>query len=304
MRKKYFPETFLRRAKFVALFCSLFVFVIFSISSASAQQRPLLTEDVDVIPTGTIRLQVGADFLQRARFPASGLSGDLTNVGVISVNFGLSPNVEFQIDGIAQRYLSIKSAVPNPAIQLALPSANSTNDVGDFTISTKIKLRNETARTPSIGFRFGAELPNSNQSRGIGLNNTNVFGTILVGKKFGDVENGVPRVNTFGNIGLGILTAPTVLFSQNDVLLYGVAGIVRVSNRFNIAGEINGRASVRKNAPLGTESQGQARLGFQLKAENLRFDFAGIAGLTRVSPRTGVTFGVTYDTPNFFKPVQ
>lgn len=304
MRKKILPDIFLRHTKFIALFCTSFALAVLFVSTARAQQRPLLTEDVDVIPPGTIRLQVGADFLQRAKFPASGLSGDLTNVGVVGINIGLSPNVEFQINGIAQRYLSIKSATPNPAIQLALPGANSTNDVGDFTISTKIKLRGETARYPSLGFRFGAQLPNSNQARGLGLNATNVFGTILVGKKFGDVVDATPRVNAFGNIGLGILTAPTVLFSQNDVLLYGAAGIVRVNSRLNIAGEINGRASIRNNAPLGTESEGQARLGFQLKAENLRFDFAGIAGLTRASPRTGVTFGVTYDTPNFFKPAQ
>jgi hypothetical protein len=297
----------LRRKKAAALaaFHLLLVSIIFG-GAARAQQRPLLTEDVDVIPPGTMRLQAGVDFLQRARFPASGLSGDLTNVGVIGINIGLAPNVEFQIDGIAQRFLSIRSAAPNPPIPLSIPAnANSTNDIGDFSISTKIKIRNETVHTPSIGFRFSAELPNSRQGRGIGLNATNVFGTILVGKKFGDVENGTPRLNTFGNVGLAILTAPTVLFEQNDVLLYGAAAIFRVNERFNLAGEINGRANTRRGkAPVGTESQGQARLGFQLKANNLKFDFAGIAGLTSVSPRTGVTFGVTYDSPSIFTPAK
>jgi len=48
------------------------------------------------------------------------------------------------------------------------------------------------------------------------LNQTNAYGSILVGKKFG--HNG--RFNTFGNLGVAILTAPTALFSQNDVLTY------------------------------------------------------------------------------------
>lgn len=269
--------------------------------SASGQQRPLLTEDVDIIPPGSVRLEAGVDFLQNAKFPVSGLTGDLTRAGVISVNVGLSPNVEFQIDGVLQNFLSINSARNPPPIPLSiLPGANSTNGVGDFTISTKIKLRNETAHGPSLGFRFGAQLPNSDQSRGIGLNSTNVFGRVLVGKKFGEDD----RLNVFGNIGLGILTAPLQTFSQNDVLLYGLAGIFRLNERINIAGEVNGQASTRHFTQVGTESQSQARLGLQIKASGLRFDFAGIAGLTSFTPRSGVTFGVTYDTPSIFAPVK
>ncbi len=270
--------------------------------SVSAQQRPLLTEDVDIIPPGTMRLEAGIDFMQNAKYPLSGLTGDLTRVGVIGINIGLSPNVEFQIDGTVQNFLSINSAsVPSP-IQLGFgPGTNSTNDTGDFTLSTKIKLRNETRHGPSLGFRFGVTLPNSNQGRGIGVNQTNAFGVILAGKKFGHDA----RANFFGNLGIGILTAPTELFTQNDVLLYGIAGIIRLNKQFNVVGEINGRASTRRGrAPLGTESLSEARLGLQIKASGLRFDFAGIAGLTDFSPRSGVTFGVTYDTPAIFTPVK
>ncbi|HYX42756.1 MAG TPA: hypothetical protein VE821_13710, partial [Pyrinomonadaceae bacterium] len=58
------------------------------------------------------------------------------------------------------------------------------------------------------------------------------------------------------------------------------------------------------NAPLGTEAQSQARLGMQIKAAGLKFDFAGAAGLNHFSPRSGVTFGVTYDSPVIFAPVK
>jgi hypothetical protein len=270
--------------------------------STHAQQRPLLTEDVDVIPPGTARIEAGIDFVQRAKFPLSGLTGDLTRVGVIGINIGLSPNVEFQIDGTLQNYLSINSSLQPAPIKLGFaPGANSTNDIGDFTLSTKIKLRNETRRSPSLGFRLGVQLPNSNQSRGIGTNQTNAFGTILFGKKFGREA----RLNTFSNLGIGILSAPLATFTQNDVLLYGFAGVFRLNRQFNLVGEVNGRSSTRKgNAPLGTESQGEARMGLQIKASGLRFDLAGIAGLTGSSPRTGITFGVTYDTPSIFTPVK
>ncbi len=283
----------------LATLLSLFVLIV---SDLRAQQRPLLTEDVDIIPTGTLRVEAGIDFVQDIKFPLSGLRGDLTRVGVVSLNIGLAPNVEVQIDGVAQNFLSINSqTLPSPINLDLAPGALSTNDTGDFTLSTKIKIRNETRRSPSLGFRFGVQLPNSNETRGLGTNSTNAYGTILVGKKFGR-DN---RLNMFGNIGIAILNAPTEQFTQNDVLLYGIAGLYRFNRSINIAGEINGRANTRRGrAPLGTESQSEARLGLQIKTSGLRFDFAGIAGLTEFSPRTGLTFGVTYDTPSVFTPAK
>lgn len=269
--------------------------------AARAQQRPLLTEDVDIIPPGSIRIEAGIDFLQGARYPVSGLTGDLTRIGVIGINIGFAPNIEFQIEGVAQNFLSINSRGPS-VIPLSLaPGVNSANDTGDFTLATKIKLRSETRRGPSLGFRFGVQLPNSNQTRGIGLNQTNAFGSILVGKKFG--RDG--RLNTFGNVGVAILTAPTTLFTQNDVFTYGMAGILRLNKQFSLAGEVNGRVNTRPgDGPLGTESQSEARLGMQIRASGLRFDFAGIKGLTSFSPNSGVTIGVTYDTRSVFAPAR
>jgi len=289
------------RIRSVAVSAAAFLLALSAASVAWGQQRPLLTEDVDIIPPGSLRIEVGVDFVQRAKYPVSGLTGDLTRAGVIGISIGLAPNVEVQIEGVAQNFLSLNSRGPS-AIPLSVPlGANSTNDIGDFTLWTKIKLRNETKLLPSFGFRFGVQLPNSNQSRGIGLNQTNAYGQVLFGKKFGQDA----RVNTFGNLGIGILTAPTGLFSQNDVLTYGFAGIVRLNKQFSLAGEVNGRANTRPGSgPLGTESQGEARLGMQIRASGLRFDFAGIKGLTKLSPRSGLTVGVTYDTPSIFTPAK
>jgi hypothetical protein len=263
-----------RRTQFARAVAAL-AFALTLAAAARAQQRPLLTEDVDVLQPGSLRVQVGIDFVQDAKFPASGLTGDLTRVGVIGVHVGLSPNVEFSIEGVAQNFLSINTRTPGAIPLEVAPGANSTNDTGDFRLSTKIKLRNETRRGPALGFKFGVELPNSNEARGIGVNQTNAFGIILVGKKFG--RDG--RLNT--------------------------GGIFRVNKTVNVAAEVNGRANTRGGtAPLGTESLGEFRLGLQVRAAGLRFDAAGIKGLTEFSPRSGVTFGVTYDTPSVFTPVK
>ncbi|MFN6964337.1 MAG: hypothetical protein ACK4S4_11300 [Pyrinomonadaceae bacterium] len=273
--------------------------------AASAQQRPLITDDIDITPEGAIEVGAGVDFFQNAKFPLSGLKGDLTRVGDIRLRTGIAPNVELQIEGVIQDFLAINSAGPS-AVPLNI-AGNSTNDNGDFIVSTKVRLRSETRNLPAVGIKFGYQMPNTDQARGIGTNQINIFGKIIVQKRFGRPQKPgrLPLANIYGNLGLGIMTAPLERFTQNDVLLYGLAGIFRLTDRVSIASEVNGRLNTRRGpAPLGTESVGQFRLGTQVRASGLRFDTAAVFGLTKYSPRTGVVFGVTYQTPAIFKPAK
>jgi hypothetical protein len=262
-----------------------------------AQQRPLVTEDVEIVKPGSVRFDFGFDFLQDRNFTLSGLNGDLSRLGVVNLTFGLAPNVEIETGGVIHNFLSINSQYRPSAIPIRLSQGtNSTHDTGDFYMAAKIKLRNESRRAPAVGFRFGAELPNSNQERGIGLNQTNFFATVLAGKNFG-------RVRVYGNLGLGILTAPLDRFTQNDVLLYGLAATYQLNPRVTLVGEVNGRYSTRKVAPIGTESDGATRLGARFRAAGLMWDIAGIRGLHANSERSGVTFGVSYEGL-LFQPVK
>ncbi|QQS45054.1 MAG: transporter [Acidobacteriota bacterium] len=265
--------------------------------TASAQQRPLITEDIDIVKPGSVRFELGIDFQTDRNFPLSGLNGDLTRLGVVAVTIGLAPNVEVETGGVLQNYLSINRQYQPSAIPLQLSQAtNSSHDWGDFYVATKIKLRRETKRGPALGYRFGAEMPNSNQARGIGVNQTNFFATVIASKHFG-------RFHVFGNLGLGILTAPVDPFTQNDVLLYGLAATWTVNDRLTMVGEVNGRYSTRNNTPLGTESDGAARIGARIRAAGLMWDIAGIRGLHRDSTRGGITFGVTYEA-KLLEPVK
>lgn len=285
-------------------FLILILIVIFASLAVFAQQRPLLTEDVDTIPPGTVEIGVGVDFLQNVKFPLSGLTGDLTRVGDIRIRQGFASNVEVQVEGTLQNFLAINSQTTPSPIPLRI-NGNSTNDFDDIIVSAKIKLRNETRNLPAIGFKFGYQLPNTDQSKGIGTNQINIFSKVIVQKKFGKMTGKAPRANIFGNLGLGIMSAPLNNFTQNDVLLYGLAGIFRINNQINLVSEINGRANTRSgDTPLGTESIGQFRIGTQIRASGLRFDAAAIFGLTKFSPRSGIVFGVTYQSPVIFKPAQ
>jgi hypothetical protein len=264
---------------------------------ARAQQRPLITEDVEVIKPGAVRFDFGFDFVQERDFTLSGLNGDLTRIGVVNLTFGMAPNVEFEAGGVIQNLLSINRQFQPAPFPLRLSQGtNSTHDTGDFYLATKFKLRKEGKRLPAFGFRFGAELPNSDQARGIGVNQTNFFATVLAGKHFG-------KLYVYGNAGLGILTAPLERFNQNDVLLYGLAATYGLRENLTLVGEVNGRYSTRRTTPRGTESDGAARFGARIRAGGLNWDVAGIRGLHRHSERSGVTFGITYQS-DLFTPIK
>ena len=270
---------------------------------AVGQQRPLITDDVDITPTGAIEVGAGVDFLQNVKFPLSGLKGDLTRVGDLRIRTGFASNVELQIEGSLQNFLAINSAGVS-AIPLNV-NGNSTSDFDDFVVSAKIKLKNETSLLPAVGMKLGFQMPNTDQAKGIGTNQINIFTKFLFQKRFGKKAGKTPLANIYGNLGLEIMTAPIERFTQNDVMLYGLAGIFRVNKNLNIASEINGRMNTRSGtAPLGTESISQFRIGTQIKASGLRFDTAAVLGLTKFSPRTGITFGVTYQSPTIFKPAH
>ncbi|MFN0112957.1 MAG: hypothetical protein ACKVZH_29200 [Blastocatellia bacterium] len=282
---------------FVGKFLTVLAMTLIALP-ALAQQRPLVTEDVEIVKPGSVRFEFGFDFLQDKNFTLSGLNGDMTRFGVVSATFGLAPNVEFESGGTLQNFLSVNRQFRPSAVPLNLSQGtNSTHDAGDFYLATKIKLRPETKRMPGVGFRFGAELPNSNQSRGIGVNQINFFATTLVGKSFGK------RIRVVGNLGLGILTAPIDRFTQNDVLLYGLGMSYLYNDRVTLVGEVNGRYNTRGQAPLGTESDGAARLGARIRAAGLVWDIAGIKGIHKNSAKSGITFGVSYEA-NLFQPVK
>lgn len=268
--------------------------LILAAASARAQDRPLRTTDADVVPPGVLRAEVGFDFLQDADFPLSGLNGDLTSVGVINLRLGVGKIVEVELEGAIQQFLDVKRRGASFVPALQLTGVNSTRDSGDYALSTKIRILPEVGRRPSLAMRFGFILPNSNQARGIGSNTTNVFALFVLQKHFGQLK-------VFGNAGILILQSPNAKFSQNDELMYGVAFSYPVHRRVHLLGEVTGRQSSRKiNSDLvGTESQSQARVGFQILAGGLQWDFAGIAGLRTHDPTSGFTFGISKDIKLF-----
>ena len=56
------------RIKFMNRLFACLILIAAASLFASAQQRPLLTEDVDTIPEGSFEIAAGVDFLQNSNF--------------------------------------------------------------------------------------------------------------------------------------------------------------------------------------------------------------------------------------------
>ena len=82
-------------------------------------------------------------------------------------------------------------------------TGDSTHDVSNAVVATKIRFLSETPSRPAFGIRFATKLPNASNEKGIDLDTTDFSGTILVAKT-------VQSIRVVGNIGAGILTNPDV----------------------------------------------------------------------------------------------
>ena len=266
---------------------AVFVLLAFA-GSALAQQRPLVTEDPEPVGAGRVLLEGGFDVAHDYQNPVSGLKGNLISVPTIGISIGLSSIAELQIDGGIYNGLSISSRNPNaPLASLLTVTGDSTHDVSNAVLATKIRMIQETASRPAVGIRFATKLPNASNEKGIDLDTTDVSGTLLVAKT-------IQSIRVVGNIGAGILSNPTSGVGQNDVLLYGLSFARAVTQAAELVGEFNGRVSTRSSPFPGTESRGILKIGGRYTHGSARLDAGVFFGLTTVDPTIGFTAGFTY----------
>ena len=254
---------------------------------AFGQDRPLVTENPELLSLGIVQADFGVDFHHRQLYTLSGLEGDLMRLGVCSVRVGVGEYAEFQISGVFRDFLTVANRT-TPVIPPTF-AGSSTSDFGDMVLGTKLKLAGETAKRPAISFKFAVQLPNATNESGLGADETEFYARTLIAKHIGKAE-------VIGNIGMAILGSSVVPNSQADLLTYGAAFVLPVRDKLELVGEVNGRQGPPR---IGNESLSQALLGARLHAAGLRWDIAGLAGLKHFSPGWGLTVGVTYEFQAF-----
>jgi len=264
---------------------------------AAAQQRPLVTEDPETIGAGLILFEGGFDVQRDVFYPVSGLEGNLLRAPVLGLSFGVSSIAELQIDGGLYNRLSVTGREPAPLSSMLDFTGDKTSDVEDIVVATKIRLLSETPGRPALGVRFATKLPNASNENGLGLDTTDFYGTILIGKT-------VQSIRMVGNAGLGILGDPTRGDRQGDVLQYGVSVARAVRQGLEIVGEINGRfqPTEDEDAPPGTDSRAAMRVGGRFTHRTVRLDTGVILGMTSRDPGFGFTAGLTWVFRGFSVP--
>jgi hypothetical protein len=253
-----------------------------------AQQRPLKTDDAEILQMGRVRVELGVEFLQGQRYSLSGLQGDLTRLGVAGIQVGVGEYAEFQISGVFQDYLSISSRT-EPVVPPSF-TGNSTSDYGNFILGTKLKLAGEGKRRPAIAFKFAVELPNANQAKGLGTDETEFYADLLFKKHVGTCQ-------ILGNLGFAILGSPIAAARQADPLTYGTAVIVPLNRNLNFVAEVYGRQG--PSGRIGNENKSEARAGVQFRTGRIRWDLGGVAGLMHYDPKSGIIVGATYEFQAF-----
>jgi hypothetical protein len=263
---------------------------------AAAQQRPLVTEDPETIGAGLVLIEGGFDYGRDLFLPASGLQGNLLRAPLLGVSFGISSIAELQIDGGFYNRLSVTQRRPAPLSSQLNFTGNSTHDVEDIVLATKIRVVAETPSHPAVGLRFATRLPNAGNESGLGLDTTDFHAQVLVGKT-------VQSIRFVGNVGLGILGDPTRGDNQNDVLDYGVSVARAIREGLEVVGELNGRANTRGGTPpAGTESRATMRVGGRFTRGTVRLDAGLLVGVTSGDPGFGFTAGATWVFKGFTVP--
>ena len=238
------------------------------VPTAYAQQRPLRTDDAEILKTGRIRADFGIEFLQSQRYSLSGLQGDLTRLGVSSIHVGVGEYAEFEISGVAQDVLAVSDRT-EPVIPPTF-SGNTTRDFGDLILGAKLKLAGEQGYWPAMATEF--------------------YSSLLFKKHWG-------RAQLMADMGFAILGSPVLQGRQTDPLTYGIAAVVPVHRSMNLVAEINGRQGPPRR--VGNENKSQARAGIQFWTRGIRWDLAGVAGLTHFDPKSGIVVGATYEFQAF-----
>jgi len=272
------------------------VMVSLATGAAFAQQRPLLTEDPETVGAGRVLLEGGIEYDRDAMYPVSGLQGNLLRLPILGMSIGVSSIAEIQIDQVSFSRLTITGRQLAPLSDLVTATGFSSKDADDVMIGAKIRIAPEGTSRPAFGFRFATKLPNAGNESGLGLDTTDFFSSILIGKT-------TQSVRIVGNIGLGILGDPTNGNRQNDVVIYGLSFARAITNEAEVVGEANGRANTRSAGPLpGTESRSIVRMGLRYTRGGWRGDAALLLGATNQDPGIGFTAGFTYAFTAFQVP--
>ena len=188
---------------------------------ASAQTRPLATEEASTAAAGTVVLEAGASVLSGEPNFLTGAPRDRWDAPELRVVYSPAGNVELDVEWTAR--VGARGD----------PDFGDVSDFGDVALRAKVRVAGGPGG--AIGLRFGVLLPQTSFGNGLGPNALRMSAQLLASKAVGGA--------TFHlDAGVAIHDEPLRAHEQRDFLAYGAA-VTWPLARLTLVGEI-GRAHV------------------------------------------------------------
>ncbi len=254
--------------------------------AAAQLKRDALVQPVGV-GDGEAIMGVGFTRTTNGAFPLAGLRGDLNAFPVLHAAWAIGPHAVLELKGAARKILEIEARDPAAAIELD-PSVRdgTTRDVGDFELAISLAPLGGP-RGFSAGGHVGVKLPNSDETRGIGTNTTDV--TIAALFSWASA-----RWRVTGWFGVGILEVPAEPFEQNDAFAYAFEALWDVAATWRLSIGTRGRSSTRRVSPPGTGDLGELRATVEWRRGPVAIDGAVGHGTSEMSGDWNMRAGVAW----------
>lgn len=242
-----------------------------SVTDASAQTRPLATEEAHTAAAGTLVLEIGASALRDEPNFLTGAARDRWEGPELRLVYSPAANVELDADWTAR--VGARDD----------PDFGSVSDFGDITLRAKVKVAGSADGGGAMGLRFGVTLPQTSFGNGLGPNALRMSAQVLVSTAIG-------AATLHLNGGVAIHDEPLRAHEQRDLFAFGIA-MVQPFGPVTLAGEVAGLAG--QGSP-GADARSEARGGIRVGRGVVRADVALRRGLTRAAGKWGITAGLTW----------
>ncbi len=201
-----------------------FLFFLFVFSSRCfAQEYYILdTEEAYTVGQGNLRTEIEMGVTKQAD------ASELINAPTVRVTYGLSDwaDVEFEYE-----YLIVRDTRFTDFTHGIINDGFDGEGGGDLRI--RLKVVPYEFDSHRLGFEFTTKLPNASQEDGLGTNETDFTGQVLLSSDWG-------RFKTHLNAGMAVLGDPSRNGNQDDFIVWGLGGQYALTDALTLMGEVEG----------------------------------------------------------------
>jgi hypothetical protein len=237
---------------------------------ASAQTRPLLTEEAFTGAAGSIVLEAGAQAIRGEPNFLTGAARDRWEGPELRLVYSPADPVEIDVEWTAR--VGVRDD----------PDFGSVSDFGDVALRAKVRLAG--GDRGAIGARFAVTLPETSFGNGLGPNTLRMAAQVLASRRLG-------RASLHLNAGLALHDEPLRAHEQRDFLAYGAAVTAPAGQSLVVVAEVSGLLG--KGAP-GADERSEARAGVRVGRGRVRGDAAVRRGIGEAAGTWGLTAGLTW----------